>query len=69
MPDQTPTPNLHTSNIAGAPITSIGGFIIGAGQYLATQGAAWPHDTQGWIQFVIGILLAGLGALAKQPGQ
>lgn len=61
------TPVLHPANIAGAPFVTIGGGLIGAGQYLATQGVAVPHDWQGWAQLILGVLIAVVGALARGP--
>ena len=70
MPAELPTtPVLHQDNAAGSPLTTAAGALIGAGQYLGTQGLAVPHDSQGWIQLLIGIAVAVLGAFLKQPGK
>lgn len=70
MPDPlSPTPTLHPINITGAPLTTIGGAVIAVGQYLTLNGTVLPHDQESWISFILGIVLAILAALAKQPGQ
>ena len=70
MPDNPqPAPLVHMENITGSPVTTIAGVLIGIGQYLATQGGALPHDTQGWVQFAMGLLIAVAGMLVRQPGK
>ena len=71
MPDPLPVtpPVVHTDNVLGSPITTIAGICAGVAQYLATQGTAFPHDTQGWVQFGLGLVLAIAGALVRQPGK
>lgn len=61
------TPVLHTDNITGSPLVTAGGVAVGVGQYLVTNGAVVPHDTQSWVQFAIGLILAVLGALGRMP--
>lgn len=72
MPDPLPLPNQPPStfalgNIGGSPLTTVGGALIGAGQYLTTNGLVLPHDKQTWIQFVLGLLFAIGGALLRGP--
>lgn len=66
--DPQPAPVVHPNNIAGSPLTTAGGIIAAIGQYLLLNGANVPHDTQSWISFGAGLLIAIAGALVKQPG-
>ncbi len=64
----TPTPPvLHPANIAGSPFVTVAAILAAVSQYLATNGAVAPHTTQEWVQFAIGVVIAGLGALARLP--
>ena len=63
------TQMIHVDNIVGSPFTTIAGILAAASQYLGTQGAVWPHDTNSWISFGIGLAMAIAGGLIKQPGQ
>lgn len=65
MNEQTPV--FALGNVKGAPLVTAGGVIAGAGQYLISNGAVIPHDTQTWIQFGLGLLLAILGAITRAP--
>ena len=63
-----PAPMFHPGNIVGSPVSTVASIALGVGQYLSTQGVAWPHDSQGWIQFVVGLLISVLGSMYKaQP--
>ena len=63
------TPVVSPTNIVGSPLTTAGGVVAAIGGYLAANGAVMPHDTQSWISFVVGLLIAAGLALLKQPGK
>lgn len=58
-------PKIAAANVTGAPLETAAGVLIGVGQYLGTQGIAMPHDASGWVQFLLGILIAAAGAFVR----
>ncbi len=55
--------------------TTIGGLVVGVGQYLTTQGATMPTTKAGWGQFILGLAIVAWGVVMKdattgsKPGQ
>lgn len=66
VPATTP-PVMSTRNIARSPVTTIATVLAAVAQYVAVNGATLPQDTQGWISFVVGLVIAAGGALVRDP--
>lgn len=70
MPDPLPTtPVFAAKNVTGSPLTTAAGILAAIAGYLQLNGAVMPHDTQSWISFAVGLLVAIGTAFLKTPGK
>jgi hypothetical protein len=65
-PPPPPPPPIHTSNIVGAPVSTILGITAGLeGTLHSLPNGAWPTNAMGWVGLALSIAMATFGALSK----
>jgi hypothetical protein len=57
----------HPRNVAGAPLTTVGGLLLALAQYLMLNGDQRPHDLHSWLSFGLGAVVAVTAALLRDP--
>lgn len=60
-------PVASTGNVTRSPVTTIAAVLAAIAQYLAINGAEVPQNRTGWVSFALGVIMAGVGALIRDP--